>query len=124
MSRGMGKIQRCLFGILARHNRPMTFEEIMHPPPKHGCGHHPQFVRSVRRSLRKMIDDNTVVTIGKGGPRDPFRYCHNPRLIAAFAGEAYDELMDAIQADGGHMAIGGTLYAVGSRGGELREQRS
>jgi hypothetical protein len=79
----------------------MTFAEIMDPPPDHGCGHHPQFIRSVRRALRKMIDDGAVVTVGKGGPGDPFRYCLNPLLTAMFASS--DALVDAIQADGGHV---------------------
>jgi hypothetical protein len=32
------------------------------------------FVRSVRRALRKMVDNKAIVALGKGGPRKPHRY--------------------------------------------------
>jgi len=98
MSRGPGRLQRAIFSILRHNLKPMTFTEIMGPPPEHGCGFHPYFIRSVRRALRRMVDDGDVMAIGAGGPRDPHRYCVHPFVVALFGERAeYDALVAAIE---------------------------
>ena len=77
MSRGHGKIQQVLWGIMLHHSRPLTFEEIL------GKGErwHPNRERSARRALHSIVKDGTFVTIGKGGRADPFRYFFNPMMF-------------------------------------------
>jgi len=47
----------------------------------------PTFERSLRRALRKMVDDGVVKTVGDGGPRDPARYHVDPLLLAMAGNE-------------------------------------
>jgi hypothetical protein len=69
-------------GYLCQFMEPVTFAELMGEPPEHGCGFHADLIRSVRRALRKLLDDGWVMAIGAGGPRDPHRYCVHPHLVA------------------------------------------
>lgn len=85
MSRGHGCLQRYLFEVLA--HKPMTFAEIRKVA---ACEGYPTVERSLRRSLRKMVDDKTVVTTGRGGPGDPSRYEISP-LLHFFAGEGVED---------------------------------
>ena len=76
MSRGPGKLQRVLFQIIRDSSEPKTFAQlrgamliqsmsVLVVPPKH------------------MVDDNIILTLGKGGPADPHRYYVNPLLSIA-----------------------------------------
>lgn len=82
MSRGLGRLQRIILAKLEDSAKLMTFEQIMGPLPDHGCGFHPYLIRSVRRALRKLIDDEYVLAAGVGGPRSPHRYFIHPIRLA------------------------------------------
>jgi hypothetical protein len=80
MSRGPGKMQRVILKSLLEKAEPATFAEL--------CGGsvgdlHPSAVRSARRALAAMVRDGAVITIGSGGPADPFRYALHPLIRAA-----------------------------------------
>jgi hypothetical protein len=78
MSRGLGKLQRFLFGFIKTH--PLTtFAELLGGDDGELA---PHVIRSARRALRKLIDDGAVVTVGAGGPREPYRYSLSPMLFA------------------------------------------
>jgi len=84
MSRGPGYIQRNIFKLLMHTKKPMAFAEIMacaYPPgsfegdmAKQLGGANVGGVRSLRRTLHKMIKDGTLTAFGKGRPGDPYRY--------------------------------------------------
>jgi hypothetical protein len=80
MSRGAGYLQRYLFGLL--NGKELTFAEIIRIAKPHEVTYMPHLVRSMRRSLRKMIDDQVVIALGRGGPGDPHRYAVHPMLAA------------------------------------------
>ena len=79
MSRGAGYLQRYLFGLLL-NGKELTFAEIIRIAKPHEVTYMPHLVRSMRRSLRKMIDDKVVIALGRGGPGGPHRYAVNPIL--------------------------------------------
>jgi hypothetical protein len=39
-------------------------------------------VRSLRRAMKSLVDDHSLIAIGEGGPADPKRYWLNPMMIA------------------------------------------
>jgi len=85
MSRGLGVLQRYLFSTLARDGEPLTFAEILklaYPPEPHERRPLSYEIRSLRRALHKMVKDEAVLTIGAGGPSNPYRYCLNPAVLA------------------------------------------
>ena len=77
MSRGPGKLQRVLFQIIRDSSEPKTFAQLR------GGDVDPVYERSCRRALKHMVDDNIILTLGKGGPADPHRYYVNPLLSIA-----------------------------------------
>jgi hypothetical protein len=82
MSRGLGKLQRYLLDLIS--HQPMTFAEmraIAHGDDTILFTMMPQPERSLRRALRKLIDDGAVATTGTGGPRSPFRYHLRPAVL-------------------------------------------
>jgi hypothetical protein len=75
MSHGFGKWQRALLTIIQRHGEPMTFAEMRGPDDERL----PAAVeRAARRALRRLTEDNVLITIGHGGPGDPLRYDVHP----------------------------------------------
>lgn len=82
MSRGLGSMQRDLLEIIEAQGRPLTFNEILalsqHEirtmSDKPGF-HWPHTVeRSMRRALATLVRRKALIVLGKGGPRDPYRY--------------------------------------------------
>jgi len=74
MSRGLGQLQR----ILIHHIRAkpgLTWAELRGEPL------HPTHERSLRRALRRLVDDKVVMIQGSGGRRDPFRYVIHPAVL-------------------------------------------
>lgn len=105
MSRGPGWIQRALYLTILHGHKPMTFANIRdhiakardYPP---GVTMLPDFQRSVRRALKRMVDDQAIIALGKGGPADPHRYCPNPMLVAmACDAQTYERVVAMINAD-------------------------
>ena len=86
MSRGPGCLQRYLFNTLRRGDHAMTFTEIIAIAKPHESGYRPHVERSLRRALKRMIDDGVVFTAGRGGPGDPQRYFLHPLLGGAVGG--------------------------------------
>src|SRR5262249_13495163 len=84
MSRGLGLIQRWLFNLLHSNEKPMTFAEILARAYPAGSyerdmakiigGSKVGRVRSLRRTLLKMVRDDALVTLGSGRRGDPHRY--------------------------------------------------
>jgi hypothetical protein len=88
MSRGPGKLQHYLFVTIRHSGTPLTFAEILklaYPPEEPYWPPLPWEIRSLRRALHKMVKDKVVLTVGAGGPGDPYRYCIHPMLVALSA---------------------------------------
>jgi hypothetical protein len=110
MSRGPGYIQKYLTEMIFSSPNPLTFAEIMaitYPPDslendlaKTLGGANVGAVRSLRRALKRLCDDGTIMPIGAGGRSDPHRYWLNPMMVAAFGDkEEYRELSERIDTD-------------------------
>jgi hypothetical protein len=86
MSRGPGRLQRCLVDVIENHGKPMTFADIRVEVKKDMGAEwyvtHPSFERSLRRALHTLVHNECLITLGKGRPSSPFRYFHHPFLIA------------------------------------------
>jgi hypothetical protein len=89
MSRGPGKIQNYLTGLLLNYSPdPMTFAEIMAIAYPEGSfesdmakalgGSRVGRVRSLRRALRRLCDTGDVLVLGEGSRSDPHRYWLDP----------------------------------------------
>jgi hypothetical protein len=76
MSRGPGKLQLAVWGILLHHRRPMTFAEIR------GARLSASLERSSRRAIQRMTEDGVLIVTGSGRPSDPYRYAPHPGLLA------------------------------------------
>jgi len=85
-------VQRYLFRLVRDSNKPMTFANILaraFPEGSYeadmvkalGPGNVAR-VRSLRRAMKSLVDDNMLIAIGDGGPADPKRYWANPMMIA------------------------------------------
>jgi hypothetical protein len=109
MSRGHGYLQRALFEAVAHNDKPITFSEIRRIVLRDGFDEHdpkaklnPVFERSLRRSLKALTDDSTIMALGEGGPGDPKRYWLNPLLVGMSGNkEWYRKTQTAIEADPG-----------------------
>ncbi len=108
MSRGLGQSQRFLLVCIRRSRKPITFAEIctiilqelgVNDPDRKLK---PTFERSLRRSLKRMVDDAILMALGRGGPGDPQRYCTNP-LMHALGGdeEEFERVSAMVKADPG-----------------------
>ena len=42
---------------------------------------HASLQRSLRRAMAKMVKDGAVITVGRGGRGEPFRYSIDPLLL-------------------------------------------
>jgi hypothetical protein len=77
MSRGYGYMQTWLVHKLA-DGRPKTFDAIL---AEDDVSERASVRRSLRRALKKLVDDGTVIPLGWGGPSDPHRYAIHPTLL-------------------------------------------
>jgi hypothetical protein len=106
-------MQRFWFAIAARGGL-WTFDEICRSawPEAFEPGQvmSPSFKRSLRRALKKMVDDRDLLALGSGGPADPFRYCINPSHFKADDSRR-DELMKHLQPYGFYWGTDGHLMA-------------
>jgi hypothetical protein len=92
VSRGLGYVQRFLWAIMCQSDKPMRFDEIAARAFPEGSfeadmtkvlgGSNVARVRSLRRALREACDDGVPLAVGKGGRRDPHRYCLDPMFAA------------------------------------------
>jgi hypothetical protein len=91
MSRGLGYVQQYLIRHLRHSKKPMTFADILaraFPEGSYeadmakalGSGQVAR-IRSLRRAMKSLVDDNMLIAIGEGGPADPKRYWLNPMMI-------------------------------------------
>jgi hypothetical protein len=110
MSRGHGALQDYLMKMILHSPDPMTFAEIMAIAFPEGSyesdmaktigGSNVGAIRSLRRALRRLCDDSSIMMIGEGGRSDPHRYWVNPMLLALFGDKTwYDEVRKRIDAD-------------------------
>lgn len=110
MARGPGYMQRYLLRVIGQSDKPMTFADLAARAfPENSfeadmtkalSASNVARVRSLRRALCKLCDNDFLLSIGKGGRRDPRRYCLDP-MFAAIAGseEDYQRVCAIIQAD-------------------------
>jgi hypothetical protein len=69
--------------LLAGQRQPMTFAEILAIAYPEARGPRPSQISSLRRALRRLVgNNNAVITVGTGGPGDPWRYAFNPIWVA------------------------------------------
>ena len=123
MSRGLGRLQRALFNLIGSSDKPMTFAEIRaHVLQVLGANDpdsklRPSFERSLRRGLRRMTEDGTLMALGEGGPGDARRYCLDPLLVAITSDkEAFERAMNMVNADpGGNDACTKAMGAMARR---------
>jgi hypothetical protein len=109
MSRGPGRMQRALFVLVRRHGKPMTFREMCISFMQANGENSPDtklikptFQRSMRRALKKMVDDGSLMALGDGGPGDPKRYWLDPLMVAMTGSrEEYESAFAALKADPG-----------------------
>jgi hypothetical protein len=85
---GLGKWQRTLFVLVRGSERPITFAEICGRLMQNSGVNDPDdtlpltFRRMLRRSLKRLLDQDYVMAFGEGGPGEPRRYCMSPLLAA------------------------------------------
>ena len=83
MSRGWGRRQKDLFFYIRDDAAgPMTFEEIakaLYQIPDGRVLRQP-IERSLRRALRRLVDDTLVLALGPGGRSNPHRYLVAPQI--------------------------------------------
>ena len=76
MSRGLGRLQRLLIALLqdGDDNPPtLTVAQLQ-------CGLEPDVDEgSLRRSLKRLVEDGVVAKIGRGGLVDPYYYFINSK---------------------------------------------
>jgi hypothetical protein len=104
MSRGLGRLQRALIDLIRKHGKPMTFEKIQaqicvdvraYP----GTPRRMPLEGSVRRALHSLVDVGCLITIGGGGPSDPYRYFLHPMFFALIADrEEWEAVVAALDA--------------------------
>jgi len=116
MSRGLGKTQRLLLGLILDHGRPMTFDQLraavkaaytdgVSDPERRSTlewwVQRPVFERSLRRALHSMLEW-WVIALGDGGRADPYRYYIHPVQIYIERDPALKQaLQAALDADPG-----------------------
>ena len=110
MSRGHGALQDYLMKMILHSPDPLTFAQIMAIAFPEGTyesdmakiigGSRVGAIRSLRRALRRLCDDGSIMIIGNGGRSDPHRYWLDPMMLALSGQkEWYDEVCKRIEAD-------------------------
>jgi hypothetical protein len=87
MSRGLGKLQKALFGFAVNAKRSVSYAEIIaellqasgvnDPTAKL----RPDRERAIRRALKSLCDRDLLSTLGGGRPYDPYRYTLNKTCV-------------------------------------------
>jgi len=99
MPRGLGKSQRLIKAILqnapALGLGPLTFATIRQTVVAGLGGHeddrlNPTFERSLKRSLKALVDRGDVVFTGKGGQSDPYHYTTVEACASATGEKVWD----------------------------------
>jgi hypothetical protein len=96
--------------MILHSSDPLTFAEIMAVAFPEGSyesdmaktigGSNVGSVRSLRRALKRLCDDGSIMIIGKGGRSDPHRYWVDPIMLALSGDkEWYEEVCKRISAD-------------------------
>jgi hypothetical protein len=110
MSRGLGKLQRYLLGLIRRHGKPLTFAEMLQRIwiESHERGVpietriRPSAEPSLRRALYSLTSDKILIAIGDGGRAEPHRYFIHPLSIGMMGEtEEAQALKQALEADPG-----------------------
>jgi hypothetical protein len=78
MSRGLGWLQVYLLRMLRNSDKPLAFADMLRIAKPFEGEYRPHMERSMRRALKGLMKDCTVIPLGVGGPSDPHRYCFNP----------------------------------------------
>jgi hypothetical protein len=98
MSRGPGRLQRAIFETIRKHGKPMTFAEIQNMAFPEGTydgdmaralgASNVGVIRSMRRAIQKMVEQEVLVAAGNGGRGDARRYSIHPIIAAMCRGDA------------------------------------
>jgi hypothetical protein len=98
MSRGPGRLQRAIFETMRRHGKPMTFADIQNIAFPEGTfegemaralgASNVGVIRSMRRSIQKMVEQEVLVSAGNGRRGDAWRYSIHPIIAAMCRGDA------------------------------------
>jgi hypothetical protein len=111
-------MQRFLLATIGQADAPMTFADIFAVAFPEGSyeadlakvlgGSNMPKVRSLRRALKKLCDDGAILSLGKGGRGDPYRYCLDP-IIAAIGGtkEQFEKAIAVLESDPAGRAMKG-----------------
>ena len=108
MSRGMGKLQREIFGIILDRGKPITYTDIVArlcavEPSKVPLIRASSLARNIRRAIHSMVGRGELIALGKGGPKEPHRYFFHPVFLAVRekTDPAVPPLQAALDADPG-----------------------
>src|SRR6516225_4710901 len=75
MSRGLGKVQRMLLGLIREFGEPMTFDQMLLAiglQTKQRTKLEPSLKRSLRRALHSMlVNSSELIALGNGGRAEP-----------------------------------------------------
>ena len=96
MSRGLGKMQRMLLGLIREFGEPMTFDQMrlaMGLTDKLEAW--PSLKRSMHRALHSMVVSGELIALGDGGRADPYRYFFHPVILYLMKDQALQEAFDA-----------------------------
>jgi hypothetical protein len=124
MSRGPGTVQRYLAELICGSDKPMTFADILacaYPEGSYEGDMAKELgqvnvgrVRSLRRALKSLVDDEFLIAIGEGGRGDPKRFWINPMLIAlsgSSSKEDFDRTAAILKAEPGGTAAANKAWA-------------
>jgi hypothetical protein len=114
MSRGLGKMQRFWVQVACNNINPWTFDELCRSafPEAYEPGQEmrPSLKRSLRRALKKLVDERTIIPLGAGGRADPLRYCINPNCLKA-DDPRVGKIMGHLKPFGFYMKDGGLMIS-------------
>src|SRR5262245_55987941 len=95
MSRGPGQLQRAIFETMLEHGKPMTFAELRNIAFPEGTyagdmvrllgassASNVGVIRSMRRAIQRMVEQEVLIARGSGVPGDPHRYSIHPFIVA------------------------------------------
>ena len=99
MSRGLGKLQRMLLGLIREFGEPMTFDQVrlaIGLQTKQRTKLEPSLTRSLRRALHSMVVNSAeLIALGNGGRAEPYRYFFHPVTLYLMKDQALQEAFDA-----------------------------
>ena len=99
MSRGLGKVQRMLLGLIREFGAPMTFDQMLLAiglQTKQRTKLEPSLKRSLRRALHSMlVNSSELIALGNGGRAEPYRYFFHPVTLYLMKDQALQEAFDA-----------------------------